>query len=652
MRGKLAFLIIILLFLLVITVNAGSLPSIYNFNNIEPSVTFIPNGTSEFIGKNHQIAVGDINNDNFNDIAFSSTDLDFGGLTAPGIIYIYYGRTTWPSTISIATSSPNVTIKGNETNDKLGSALAIGDVNGDNFDDIIAGSLNKTNIFFGASNLPLNIDLLTVSPNVTIRGNESGGTFGMSRIKLGDFNNDGIKDILAGSSSADPGGIPNAGEVYMFYGRTTWPRIINHSELSANFTFKGNSSSDIIPRDLAVGDVNGDNIDDMLIGCDQCSPGGRIDTGTIFVMYGKPNFGGVVKLREGDTANLTIKGNSSNDEIGIGIGAIDIDNDGDDDIIIGNTGGDPAGIPSAGMVHIVLGGSALTGTIDFVELNDNITIKGNETLTKYGQKIATGNFNNDNFGDFIAGSINTSVFADLISGKLHLTYGATGLKSYNFSESISNVTFFGNYSSSGNSKTFGQEVLASDINNDGLADIIIGDPSFKITPFKTGTIYIILGSVAGRCSEGQFCACGDLITGSKTLTTSDSVTNTNCTASALTINASNIVLDGGGLGINGTGNGTGILNSGGFDNVVIKNFQAIKNFTSGINMSGTVNGITLINNTIIGANTTNGYGIHLITGSATNISNNNITTFGTTSHAIVLVESSINNITFNNINTT
>jgi hypothetical protein len=107
-----------------------------------------------------------------------------------------------------------------EVFDRFGSAVASGDVTGDGVGDVVVGapgadvdealdSAGKIFIFSGPE-LEQIISLSSPKPQV------SAGMGGA--IAVGDVNGDGMDDVIAGSSGAEVSGIENAGQVAVFFG--------------------------------------------------------------------------------------------------------------------------------------------------------------------------------------------------------------------------------------------------------------------------------------------------------------------------------------------------------------------------------------------------------------------------------------------------
>ncbi len=125
--------------------------------------------------------------------------------------------------------------------------------------------------------------------------------------------------------------------------------------------------------------------------------------------------------------------------------------------------------------------------------------------------------------------------------------------------------------------------------------------------------------------------CG--VVDSDTTLTQNLTSNGTC----FTINASNIILDGNGYTITGNGSESGIYNDVGYDNITIKNFAGINNFTNGIYACG-MNDSVIFNNTITVVNISSAIGVffdHSVsTTNNNNLSSNSITVSGNSSQGI------------------
>ncbi len=129
------------------------------------------------------------------------------------------------------------------------------------------------------------------------------------------------------------------------------------------------------------------------------------------------------------------------------------------------------------------------------------------------------------------------------------------------------------------------------------------------------------------------------------------VENLTSSGTCFTVNASDITIDGDGHVILGNNSGYGIENSGGFDNITIKNFAGIDNFTNALIFRGVENS-TITNNSISAVRhwTLKG-GILLLDSSNHNtLTDNIISTSGEYADGLVLSSSDFNIVMSNNIN--
>ena len=114
----------------------------------------------------------------------------------------------------------------------------------------------------------------------------------------------------------------NSGEIYILFGRETWPAPFDLASIPADVTISGVDPGDLLGSDLDVGDVNGDGIDDILATarfadgplnlCPSC--------GDAYVLLGRSTWPSAIDLRGDDdtrsAADVTIFGPDTNDQLG------------------------------------------------------------------------------------------------------------------------------------------------------------------------------------------------------------------------------------------------------------------------------------------------------------------------------------------------
>ena len=170
--------------------------------------------------------------------------------------------------------------------DYAGTAVtSAGDINGDGFDDLALGAYlanpgsapgaGEVYVIFGQppGTLPTQINLAEINTGssnaaagIRIAGANIFDRAGTAVAGGGDFNNDGVDDLLIGAPQADPNAILS-GQAYIVYGDANdLPDVIELSALNgtgssstAGVTINGTENRDIVGTSVSVaGDINGD----------------------------------------------------------------------------------------------------------------------------------------------------------------------------------------------------------------------------------------------------------------------------------------------------------------------------------------------------------------------------------------------------------
>jgi hypothetical protein len=162
---------------------------------------------------------------------------------------------------------PTQLFEGSAQYDRLGTTVAAGDFNGDGFDDYIMAAYGASSyagavyVFYGVVNVKAIYDTSDANVTITATGRSYMG-YGMT---TGDFNGDGIDDILVGSYMVNS----YRGEAYIFFGSTSWGAKVSVSTSKADVTFKGGGgyrpTSIYFGITVAAGDIDGDGYDEAII---------------------------------------------------------------------------------------------------------------------------------------------------------------------------------------------------------------------------------------------------------------------------------------------------------------------------------------------------------------------------------------------------
>ena len=170
-------------------------------------------------------------------------------------------------------------------------------------------------VIFGSTTLGGTLDLATTPPDLTILGADAGDFLGVS-VAAGDVNGDGVEDLLVGATGADAASNakPNAGEAYVIFGSTTLGGTLDLATTPPDLTILGADAGDFLGVSVAAGDVNGDGVEDLLVGATGADAAGNAkpDAGEVYVIFGSTTLGGTLDLAT-TAADLTVLGADSGD---------------------------------------------------------------------------------------------------------------------------------------------------------------------------------------------------------------------------------------------------------------------------------------------------------------------------------------------------
>lgn len=378
-------------------------------------------------------------------------------------------------------ATTGIFIQGDTNGDRAGFSVAgIGDVNGDGLDDVLVGAPNgddgganagEAYVIFGGNSLA-DVDLSNLTPDqgFSIQGDFDGDEAGFSVSAAGDINGDGLQDLIVGARNGDDAG-SNAGEAYVIFGRRAF-NDIDLTNLSSNlgFTISGADAGDRSGTAISsAGDINGDGIDDLIIG----APNGS----ETYVVFGGTNPADV-DLGNLGSDGFTITGLNQLSRSVSNLG--DIDGDGFADLLVSNGRG------SAFVLFPMGSGSDID--VSALAPGQGFEITGPAPDNDFGASVSgLGDINGDGLNDFAIGArLNDDGGSN--AGASYIIFGAAGLSSVDLTMLTPSQGFQITGDEAGDQS--GRAVSdAGDVNGDGFADIILGAPGAN----GAGRAYVIFG---------------------------------------------------------------------------------------------------------------------------------------------------------------
>ena len=244
---------------------------------------------------------GNANNDAFDDVIVGAPGRD----SDKGQVYVFFGGDPM-------NNGADVLLYGGSAGDMFGWSVSdAGNVNGDDYDDIIVGAPKRNSVgwayvYHGGNPMDNTYDQ-------RLYGKSTNDDFGWSVSGAGDVDNNGLDDVIVGAPERD-----SKGWAYIFFGGNPMDDV-------DDLKLYGQDDGDHFGWSVSgVGNVKGDKYDDVVVG----APGRNSGKGQAYLYFGGYDMD--------NTADALMYGQNVGDAFGGSVsGAGDVNADGADDIVVG-----------------------------------------------------------------------------------------------------------------------------------------------------------------------------------------------------------------------------------------------------------------------------------------------------------------------------
>ncbi len=475
---------------------AGPFGAVFELSSLNGANGFVINGIDADDRSGRSVsAAGDVNGDGVDDLIIGTRFADPNGFSS-GESYVVFGGAGVGAKGAVEFSSLNGTdgfvLNGIDAYDYSGrSVSAAGDMNGDGFDDVIIGAFHadpngfysgESYVVFGGASVgaggAIELSNLNGTNGFVLFGVGPSDRSGGSVSSAGDVNGDGMDDVIIGAH----------GKSYVVFGGESVGAdgfiLLSNLNGTNGYVINGIDAGDGSGGSVsAADDVNGDGVDDVIIGAHFADPNG-FSSGESYVVFGGAGVGasGAFELSSlNGTNGYVINGVDEGDFSGVSVSlAGDVNGDGDGDLIIGASAADPCDVLNSGASYVIFGGANVgaSGTValSFLTGFNGYVLKGVDAFDRSGNSVsAAGDVNGDGIDDVIVGAY----LADPNGGASGETYVVFGRTSVVYGGAIELSSLDGTNGFVLNGVDAGDESgfsvsEAGDINGDGIDDLIIG----------------------------------------------------------------------------------------------------------------------------------------------------------------------------------
>ncbi|NKB71187.1 MAG: T9SS type A sorting domain-containing protein [Candidatus Latescibacteria bacterium] len=346
-------------------------------------------------------------------------------------------------------------------------------------------------------------------------------------VRAGDLNGDGFDDYVVSAMAGNgPRGDPrsNAGEVAVYFSPGTFAGAVDLARGPENVvTVFGEAANDIFGIKTEIADVDGDGVNDLLVGAFYADGPAGPDAGKLYLISGRLLTDLLATGADLDLGRIpwpegvsVYHGPEIGSRLGVWMAAGDVDGDGAVDIVVG---ADEA-LAQRGQVFVLPGPQEMGQS---VQLSDPpagvVSVHGVDRRDHFGSCLVSADVDGDGYSDIVvgAGAYNTARNAyNRIggagdgpnnerpnAGEMYVVFGGPALPlELDLSAGLGDAMVMYGADGGGDSPDrLGEELVAADVNGDGTMDLLVGayraDGPGNSRP-DAGETYIVFGAASLR----------------------------------------------------------------------------------------------------------------------------------------------------------